>query len=291
MFVKIKIFLKTIVLKFFPFLLSDPDFIFAGTNRSGTTSLYSLFSRQKFIYPPSKKEPHFFSLHYKKGLSFYKIFFPTKLEKIGKLLKYRKKIFCFEASPDYFYTSKAPERIFKTYPKLKICITLRDPIDRAISLYAFFKFNEREKESTFLKQIKSDIKLIKEVFDGEFKCDDEYRDWLMSNTCLAGGLYLDCIKRWDKFFDRDQMLLIQSEKLFEKPDLVLKNMVKYLEIPYTIEGRFENVRHSRIGKKQILNVSERQEYLSNGELEILKSFYSQYNKKLYQYLGRKFKWQ
>ena len=59
-----------------------PDFIIIGAQKSGTTSLYDLVSKHPGIIPPRHKELHYFSTSkYGWGTRWYRLNFPTKLEK------------------------------------------------------------------------------------------------------------------------------------------------------------------------------------------------------------------
>src|SRR5436853_6189243 len=76
--------LKKIVLSNFHLL---PDFIIAGGQRCGTTSLYDYMIQHPAILPAKKKEVHFFDLNFDKGLAWYRLNFPT----VGTALRRRAK--------------------------------------------------------------------------------------------------------------------------------------------------------------------------------------------------------
>ena len=58
-----------------------PNFFSIGAKRSGTTWLYEILKNHPEVYlSPYRKETHFFTSQYEKGLNWYKKFFPRKNE-------------------------------------------------------------------------------------------------------------------------------------------------------------------------------------------------------------------
>ncbi len=110
--------------------IKGPDFVIAGAARSGTTSLYCVLDRHPEIYmaKPMRPEPKFFSREsiYSKGVDWY-------LETYFK--DCRDKRIAGEKSTEYMEASLFPSRAMRHFPKLKVIIMLRDPVERTISNY------------------------------------------------------------------------------------------------------------------------------------------------------------
>jgi len=107
-----------------------PNFFVVGVQKAATTSLHNYLIGHPEIYLPESKETKFFvdDLRYSKGIGFYRqtYFSDWKGEKaIG------------EIDPDIIYFDYAAGRIGKHMDtaKIRLIISLRNPIDRAFSHY------------------------------------------------------------------------------------------------------------------------------------------------------------
>ena len=112
-----------------------PDFIIIGTQKGGTTSLYRYLIDHPNIAPIYIKEPHYFDIHFHKGIGWYRSHFPTAVEKYYARHVEKHDLITGEASPYYLFHPRAPQRVAKTLPKAKLIILLRNPVDRAYSQY------------------------------------------------------------------------------------------------------------------------------------------------------------
>ena len=112
-----------------------PDFLIIGYQKCGTTSLYNYLAQHTNIAPAGRKETHYFSISYWRGINWYKSYFPTIFTKKKKGGKTNGKFITGEASPQYIYHTYSLDRIQKTLPNVKLILLLRNPIDRAYSAY------------------------------------------------------------------------------------------------------------------------------------------------------------
>ena len=104
-----------------------PDFIVAGAQRCGTTSLHSYLSQHPGICMTREKEAHYFcwDLLYDQGLEWYE----------GHFRHCPEGLVVGETTPDYMYLPGVPERMAKDVPDARLVFILRNPIDRAYSHY------------------------------------------------------------------------------------------------------------------------------------------------------------
>ena len=109
-----------------------PDFIIIGTQRGGTTSLYSYLASHPSVGPASTKEVHFFDNKYTKGLAWYRAHFPSAIEKYYAEHIQKRKFITGESSPYYLFHPHVPKRVAKDVPHAKFIVLLRNPVDRAI---------------------------------------------------------------------------------------------------------------------------------------------------------------
>src|SRR4051812_46716716 len=136
---------------------ASPDFIIIGVQKGGTSSLFEYLKQHPNIKTSVVKEVHYYDSDYKKGMKWYRSFFP--------LNEKNKKIIYGEASPYYFFHPLVPERIYKDNPNIKLILLLRDPVDRAYSHYQMERRKGREKLKSFEEAILKETERIQKGHD------------------------------------------------------------------------------------------------------------------------------
>ncbi|SHM59210.1 sulfotransferase family protein [Gracilibacillus kekensis] len=204
-----------------------PDFFIVGAAKSGTTSLYEYLKKHPTIYLPENKEPHFFGD--KK---------PSEIFVDNKEAYY--KLFCHapensvigEASTSYLYSEKAAMDIKKFNPNGKIIILLRNPVDRAYSMYRH-QVRDGFETNTFEKGLELEKERI-------------YKGMPYGYHYFEGGLYYRQIKNYLNVFGPENVKIIIFEEFKETPIKVLKEIFAYL-----------NVKDINIDKIRVYNVSNK----------------------------------
>jgi hypothetical protein len=102
-----------------------PAFLVLGTQKGGTTTLFSLLSQHPQVHLPACKEVHYFSLHHGQGPAWYAQHFSAA----------REDQLCGDITPYYLFHPQAPARIQALIPEARLVILLRDPVERALSHY------------------------------------------------------------------------------------------------------------------------------------------------------------
>jgi len=105
-----------------------PNFLYIGPPKSASSWLYELFLRHPQVFVPPAKDIYYFDRHYDKGEEWYGSFFTGATPRhtaIGEL------------SHDYLYSEVAAQRIHRDLEGVKLLVTLRNPIDRAISHFRY----------------------------------------------------------------------------------------------------------------------------------------------------------
>ena len=196
----------------------EPDFIIVGAQRCGTTSLYDALCQHSRIISAARKEVHYFDVHYHKGPEWYLSMLPG-LQYPGYLTG--------EASPYYLFHPVAMERLAAFAPNTKIIILLRDPTKRAISHYRHVRRLQREHlDFEDALQIE-DLRLSGE--EDKLKKDSRYYSLHHSDfSYTARGDYASQIKRVLEHFPANQVLLLQSELLFQKSPTILPEIQAFL---------------------------------------------------------------
>lgn len=134
-----------------------PDFFIPGAAKSGTTSLYLMLNQHPSIYfPPSRKEPFYFSFGDEKPNYTDEKFNQLPVWQTRQYLELYESAdpnqLCGDASTSYLYTAEKSIDLLKEaygsdYTHIKNIIILRNPIDRAYSHYTYLIRNGHENRS------------------------------------------------------------------------------------------------------------------------------------------------
>ncbi len=237
-------------------LNKGPDFLILGGVKCGTTSLFHYLKEHPNIRVGKQKELNFFNKHfekstYTKGIEWYLAQFPQKNLDSDFFLT-------GEGTPGYLAGSEIQE-ISSLFPKIKLIILLRNPIDRALSSY---KMRIRQNEE-------QDTRLIEELFTEKLI---NFRSTTVSewDPYIYEGVYVSLIRSWRKFYPDNQLLIICSEELFANPNKVVNDVFAFLELP-----TFD------LKKYKIFNKEPNNEITLPSDLrERMLEFYAPYNQEL-----------
>ncbi|MDY6804005.1 MAG: tetratricopeptide repeat protein [Cyanobacteriota bacterium] len=243
-----------------------PDYIIIGSQKSGTTSLENYISQHPQVLPAVKKETHFWYRDFDKGIDWYLAHFPP----IPKSLNY----LTGEATPNYLENWKSAQRIKEAFPKIKLLLIIRNPIDRAFSQYNHW-IRLRWENRSFEEAIKSEIEIL-EKNPENLVGDRQY--WNQTGNYLGRGIYLEFIKKWLEIFPREQLLILRGEDLYQEPSSTMKQVFEFLGLPPE-EG--EEYRKLNVGSYSPISQSMR---------DLLNDYFQPHNQKLEDYLGMEFNW-
>ena len=200
--------------------LKLPDIVFLGPQRTGTSWLYRYFRHHPETHPPEGvKETRFFDNRHDKGLKWYASHFDHASESAHIV----------EVASTYFYAPEAPERIARDLGDIRVCCTLRNPVDRLQSLY----LHRRRKgltNKTFLEALAAE-----EVF-------------------TASSRYGSLLERWFDRFGRENVSVFFLETLAnDGPEAFASGITEQLglasfEVP---EELHQKVGHNRQPKSYL----------------------------------------
>ena len=114
------------------------DFFIVGTQKGGTTALYSKISSHPDIYRHAKKELHFFDRDQINWETLDSAPLHAFYAQVNPLLLWG------DATPVYMYWPKSIARIKNYNPKAKIIIILRHPARRALSHWKLERIRNQE---------------------------------------------------------------------------------------------------------------------------------------------------
>lgn len=193
-----------------------------GAAKSGTTTLYHYLEKHFQVFMPEDelyKEPAFFS---KKG---EKMGYERYLD-IFKNAKSSHK-YIGEASTAYLTDNVSAKRIHDYNKDSKIIILLRNPIDRAYSLYNWMVQEGYEYSLNFEMALKKELsrkrKKIPNFFEPEYYWNYMY---------LESGLYYEQVKRYFELFNSEKIKVIIFEDMVKDIQKTYQELSSFLGIEY-----------------------------------------------------------
>ncbi|MDX1293081.1 MAG: sulfotransferase domain-containing protein [Hyphomonas sp.] len=193
------------------------DFIIAGVQKAGTTSLDAFLRQHPDICMAKKKEPHFFDKRPPTGIRWldywlYHRQFDWKAWRDGCLLG--------EATPIISWWNGALERVWAYNAGIKIIVLLRDPVERAWSHYRMDCRLGRE-TLPYPMAIRQERERARRALPAQ----DRERSY------LARSYYAPQIRELRRLFPEDQLLFLRTEDLAADPQRDLATVCRFLDLP------------------------------------------------------------
>ena len=246
-----------------------PHFMILGTQKGGTNSLYNYLGQHPQILSAIQKEIHFFSLHYHKGIDWYRAQFPSTAD--GNLLR------AGEGTPYYLFHPCVPGRVCNHFPQMKFIVLLRNPTDRAISHY-YWEVNLGYE----MLPLEEAIARESERLEGEAEkllADESYYSYNHQHySYLSRGIYIEQLQNWMNFFGREQFLILKSEDLFSRPAGAVNRVFEFLGLP---AYELTNYKKYNVGDYRAIGPQIRQQ---------IAEYFRPHNDKLVEFLGEDFVW-
>ncbi len=270
------------VIHFIPFTLRRitahkrqwPDFLLIGAHKSGTTSFFEYLIQHPDIFPPFTKEISFFDFNRDRHLSWYRAHFP--LIYIGETTA-----ITGEATTNYIFWPDTAKAISNFSPRLKLIVLLRNPVDRAISHYWHNVRRGREK-LPMMKAFKNESERIPfhSSEENKIQYDRAQQYALFHYSYIKRGMYAEQLKRFLRFFSREQLLVLQSETLFLQPVKLIKETFAFLGVDFGYIP--DDLTPRRVGNSEKEEDREARNYL--------RSIFHPANQELFNLLDTRFDW-
>lgn len=151
---------------------------------------------------------------------------------------------------------------------------LRNPVDRAISHYFHSVKNGVETLSL------EDALASEEARLGEASSSDAAEFSFVRHSYKARGRYAEQLERYLQCFPRDQLLVLDSERLFSDPETCLAEVFEFIGVdtnfcPESLSAR---------------NVAPNRQDVGDETYAALADYFSPYNQKLCELTGKEFNW-
>ncbi|MCP4937117.1 MAG: sulfotransferase domain-containing protein [bacterium] len=183
-----------------------PNFLIIGSQKAGTTSLYHILKQHPQIYMPEKKEVNFFfkDEEYARGPGHYVAHFADAANQLA----------LGEASPGYICHPATPARIHALLPDMKLILTVRNPVKRAVSQYWD---NRRHLNEPLTFAQATDAYLSDDYVPGRV-------------GYFSRGVYMHYIRRFLEYFPRENLLVLPFEKLISNPRIFYQRIFNFLGV-------------------------------------------------------------
>jgi hypothetical protein len=255
-----------------------PHVILAGVQRSGTTALFEALYRLPNVERPRRgKGSHYFSYNYYRGWEWFQSQFPTTAWADRVESKTGLPLFCFDACPYYLFHPFAVERMAHALPDVKVMVMLRDPVRRAESHF-HHSVSHGHEDLTFHDALDREDERIAGEID---RMESDWSYWSHGHehhSYFSKGLYVEQLERLYRHYDKDQVMVIQSEEFYRDPNPVLADVTQWLGLPPVSLTASDD----RNGHKYDKMDAEMRSHL----IEL----YREPNERLYDLLGRRFDW-
>ena len=238
----------------------EPDFAIIGAAKCGTTSLYQYLNQHPQILSPINKEINFFNHNFDLGRDWYLAHFPPLLG--------NKSFITGEASPAYFNCPNVDRKIHELFPRIKIIILLRNPVDRVISHY-YHGIREGVEKNSLELALNKELKLIKQATNVQLSYLGGY---------LGTSLYFYKLKRWLSLFPQEQVLILKSEDLDQNTSQIISQTHDFLSLP---SQELLEHKHHNSGSYRLQDENLKRQ---------LQAFFKSHNQQLETLLNRKFNW-
>lgn len=269
-----------------------PDFLIIGSQKAGTKALLTYLNQHPSVIGAGKELNFFNSNNYLKGEKWYKNRLPIKGK--GKKL--------FEKTPGYCYYPETPKRIHDFNKDMKLILVMRDPVDRAFSGWNHYRkyYNSKKgyEKETLIRSMIDHLGEEKAQPMIDFLNEDSYRSFdrsikeeieaiengffIYNPSFVRRGIYHEQIENFWKYFNKDQLLLIESSELRSEKKRVLTELSDFLQIP-----PFD---FSRIDLRDQHKSNYGSNVIDDESRQLLKNFYEPYNEKLYELIGKRYDW-
>jgi len=254
-----------------------PSCIIIGVRKGGTRALLEMLTLHPSIRMAAQ-EVHFFDneTNYARGYSWY----------LNQMPALGPNQLAIEKSPSYLVTPGVAERIRAMDPTVRLLMIVREPVTRLISDFTQITFNRLEKG------------LQTRTFDETMIGADG-----LVNVDYYGvdtGLYSSHLERWYQHFPRDQIHVVNGDRLIKTPWREISKIEKFLKLEskvtrdnfyFNTTKGFHCLRPGQ-GSERCLAKSKGRPHVdvSKKSITLLRKFYLPHNLRFYNLVGRDFGW-
>ncbi len=201
-----------------------------GFEKCGTSTLHHWLSQHPDICGSIKKEPQFFEREYWLGQDYYlSTYFAHRIDER----------FLLDSRPRNAVVPYVADRIKESCPNPKFIFTIRDPAQRASSAYDHWKRMRPGREPYSFERAIIDNHLafcLREGGEPLFTSEEEYLTSLdpaggtYKRMYIENGLYCRHIKRFEKLFGRESILVVTLDDIARRPHSVCDQITGFIGV-------------------------------------------------------------
>ncbi len=219
-----------------------PNFIIAGTNKAGTSSIFQYLSEHSDVCASSVKETRFFVRHYagvlEKDIVRYGAYFDRCKHSNAKII--------MEASPGYLQNGAIVAKRIKTLvPHCKLLFVLRDPINR---LYSFYNYRVSQHYSNPNKCITFEeyIDLCQSYESNSLNLENYSSEVFKKGhlKALAAGHYIHFLQEYIKIIDKENIKILFYEDFVNDNKSFMQSICLFLGIDATFFNHYKWIRRN-----------------------------------------------
>ena len=256
---------------------SIPSIFVSGTQKGGSSSLYEFLIQHPLLCGGTLKDPHYFDFYYNKGRSHYESYY---IDSKCQQQHHSSSSFIDGSTMLHSMDIIAP-RIASFYTEeekklLKFIVLLREPVARDYSWYSHVIKRD------LADGIKFDIiKTFKEIDEASV---------LANSTTHRSGRYITQLSIFTKYFNRNQILILNSQSLFTNSSVYMESIRKFLNLPKykPWEGKFPKEEHigytTKVGLLEC--ITKHIPALDCDFRDLLGRYYQPYNTNLYNWIQK-----
>lgn len=176
---------------------AEIDFSIIGAAKAGTTWLHSCLRQHSGIFLPD--EHNLLTLFHERGPAYYNALYHAAPSRMAG-----------DYSTTYYLDPELPHALAQRYPRLKIIMVCRNPIQRAFSHY-LMDVNKRvidPRRLSFLEALQCPVTF----------------------SYYNQGLYYQHIMDYRRYFTADAMLILIFEEVIGQPEAAIDRVFKFLEV-------------------------------------------------------------
>jgi len=195
-----------------PFTSLDPSFLGIGVQKCATTWIYQMLAAHPDVFVSHRKEIGFFNRqdNYRRGLAWYREHFAGRSSE-SQVSEY---------TPTYMWTAPGkaenlwygrnrdiPQLVHAYRPSMKLIVSLRDPVERAVSAYYHHLGRRRYSPAKSITEVGARYGIV------------------------SMGFYYSQLVEWLQWFDFSQMLvLIYEQDIAGDPMRAIRSLYRFLHV-------------------------------------------------------------
>ena len=200
-----------------------------GAAKCGTSALHAYLGRHPDVCMSAPKEPFFFEwdTEYRRGPGYYQ----------ARYFGHRSgEAWMGEARHRNLYLPYVPARIHEYNPEARLVVSLRHPIERALSDWWYSQSGAAAplsfhnalglEQSQRRRGVVPDAALVTRILD---HLDDSFAD-LTHLSYLASGDYAPQLRRYLELFPRERLHVLLFEDLAQDPGAVMRDLLGFLDL-------------------------------------------------------------